>query len=77
MTRDQITEQIVTARLTKGQLGHLGKQQLPALRYLREFRLVDDKAVDVEEGATTDDVEIPSTTHPAGVPAGLVGATVR
>lgn len=39
------------ARLTKGQLGHLGKQQLPALRYLREFRLVDDKAVDVEEGA--------------------------
>jgi large subunit ribosomal protein L3 len=39
------------ARLTKGQLGHLQKQQLPALRYLREFRLVDEKAVDVEEGA--------------------------
>jgi large subunit ribosomal protein L3 len=39
------------ARLTKGQLGHLQKQQLPALRYLREFRLVSDNAVDVEEGA--------------------------
>lgn len=38
-------------RLTKGQLGHLQKQQLPALRVLREFRLSDDAAVDVEEGA--------------------------
>jgi large subunit ribosomal protein L3 len=39
------------ARLTKGQLGHLQKKQLPALRVLREFRLSDDAAVDVEEGA--------------------------
>lgn len=39
------------ARLTKGQLGHLQKKQLPALRYLREFRLVGDADVDVEEGA--------------------------
>jgi large subunit ribosomal protein L3 len=39
------------ARLTKGQLGHLQKQQLPALRVLREFRLVGDADVDVEEGA--------------------------
>jgi large subunit ribosomal protein L3 len=38
-------------RLTKGQLGHLQKKQLPALRVLREFRLSDDAAVDVEEGA--------------------------
>jgi large subunit ribosomal protein L3 len=39
------------ARLTKGQLGHLQKKQLPALRVLREFRLVGDADVDVEEGA--------------------------
>ena len=38
-------------RLSKGQLGHLQKKQLPALRVLREFRLSDDAAVDVEEGA--------------------------
>ena len=39
------------ARLTKGQLGHLQKNNLPALRYLREFRVWGDDAVDVEEGA--------------------------
>lgn len=38
-------------RLTKGQLGHLQKHQLPALRYLREFRVKDNGGVDVEEGA--------------------------
>ena len=36
-------------RLTKGQLGHLKRNNLPALRYLREFR-VRDVDVDVEEG---------------------------
>lgn len=36
-------------RLTKGQLGHLGRNQLPALRYLREFR-VKSGDVDVVEG---------------------------
>lgn len=36
-------------RLTGGQLGHLKKNSLPALRYLREFRLRDGN-VDVEEG---------------------------
>jgi large subunit ribosomal protein L3 len=39
------------ARLTKGQLGHLQKNNLPALRYLREFRVKGDDAVDVTEGA--------------------------
>jgi large subunit ribosomal protein L3 len=39
------------ARLTKGQLGHLQKNNLPALRYLREFRVWGGDAVDVEEGA--------------------------
>lgn len=34
--------------LTKGQLGHLQKHNLPALRYLREFRVDGD--VEVEEG---------------------------
>lgn len=36
-------------RLTQGQLGHLRRNNLPALRYLREFRLRDVQ-VDVEEG---------------------------
>lgn len=37
-------------KLTKGQLGHLQKADLPALRHLREFRLLDDAPVAVEEG---------------------------
>src|SRR5690606_8664053 len=36
-------------RLTQGLLGHLRRNNLPALRYLREFRLKNG-AVDVEEG---------------------------
>ena len=37
-------------RLSKGQLGHLQKADLPALRHLREFRLADGADVAVEEG---------------------------
>ncbi|KXK12480.1 MAG: 50S ribosomal protein L3 [Chloroflexi bacterium OLB15] len=37
-------------RLTKGQLGHLQKNNLPAVRHLREFRVQGD--VDVAEGST-------------------------
>jgi large subunit ribosomal protein L3 len=36
-------------RLTQGQLGHLRRNNLPALRYLREFRIQGD--VDVAEGS--------------------------
>jgi large subunit ribosomal protein L3 len=36
-------------RLTKGQLGHLNRNNLPALRHLREFRILADQ-VDVQEG---------------------------
>jgi large subunit ribosomal protein L3 len=36
-------------RLTQGQLGHLRRNNLPALRYLREFRVRNDD-LDVEEG---------------------------
>lgn len=36
-------------RLTQGQLGHLRRNNLPALRYLREFR-VRNGDLDVEEG---------------------------
>lgn len=38
------------SKLTKGQLGHLQKADLPALRYLREFRLSDSAEAAVEEG---------------------------
>ncbi len=37
-------------RLTKGQLGHLQRSDLPALRHLREFRLTDRDDLAVEEG---------------------------
>ena len=37
-------------RLTKGQLGHLQRTDLPALRHLREFRLADNSNMAVEEG---------------------------
>lgn len=36
--------------LTKGQLGHLQKADLPALRYLREFRMPNNANVAVQEG---------------------------
>jgi len=36
-------------RLTQGQLGHLRRNNLPALRYLREFRIKNGE-VDVAEG---------------------------
>ncbi len=36
-------------RLTQGQLGHLRRNNLPALRVLREFRVRDDNA-EIEEG---------------------------
>jgi len=36
-------------RMTKGELGHLKRNNLPALKYLREFRVHGD--VDVAEGA--------------------------
>ena len=43
-------EEAKPQRLTKGQLGHLNRNNLPALRHLREFRLREDET-DVEEGA--------------------------
>jgi len=42
-------EETKPKRLTQGQLGHLRRNNLPALRYLREFRVKDD-SLDVEEG---------------------------
>ena len=43
-------EETKPQRLTKGQLGHLQKNNLPALRVLREFRM-DGEELDIEEGA--------------------------
>ena len=42
-------EETKPKRLTQGQLGHLRRNNLPALRYLREFRLRDGD-VDIVEG---------------------------
>jgi large subunit ribosomal protein L3 len=43
-------EETKAQRLTRGQLGHLKRNNLPALRYLREFRLRKGDA-SVQEGA--------------------------
>ena len=37
-------------RLTKGQLGHLQRSDLPALRHLREFRMLENADLAIEEG---------------------------
>lgn len=42
-------EETKPARLTRGQLGHLQRNSLPALKYLREFRLRNGETA-VEEG---------------------------
>lgn len=42
-------EETKPKRLTRGQLGHLQRNNLPALRYLREFRIKNGD-VDVTEG---------------------------
>jgi large subunit ribosomal protein L3 len=44
-------EETKPSRITKGQLGHLQKNNLPALRILREFRVPNGDAADLEEGA--------------------------
>jgi large subunit ribosomal protein L3 len=40
-------ERVKEQRLTQGQMGHLARNDLPPLRYLREFRV---READVEEG---------------------------
>jgi large subunit ribosomal protein L3 len=43
-------EQTKPKRLTQGQLGHLRRNNLPALRYLREFRVRNGGGLEIEEG---------------------------
>lgn len=57
-------------RLTKGQLGHLQKNNLPALKYLREFRVEGDDVVDVEEGS-----EIKVDVFAAGEVVDVIGTS--
>lgn len=65
-------------RLTQGQLGHLRRNNLPALRYLREFR-VKDNSVDVAEGQEIkcdvfgkgDHVDVIGTTKGRGFAGGI------
>ena len=57
-------------RLTKGQLGHLQKKNLPALRVLREFRLKDGDAQDLSEGS-----EIKVDVFEQGQKVDVIGTT--
>ena len=54
-------------RLTKGQLGHLQRNNLPALRHLREFRIRNGE-VDVAEGE-----EIKATVFVKGERVDVIG----
>ncbi|HEX2618948.1 MAG TPA: 50S ribosomal protein L3 [Phototrophicaceae bacterium] len=56
-------------RLTQGQLGHLRRNNLPALRYLREFR-VKEGSVDVSEGQ-----EIKVDVFTKGESVDIIGTT--
>jgi len=58
------------ARLSKAQLGHLQKNDLPALRYLREFRIPAEEATELEEGA-----EIKVDTYTEGERVDVIGTS--
>lgn len=62
-------EQTNPKRLTQGQLGHLRRNDLPALRYLREFRLPGG-SLDVEEGQ-----EIKCDVFEAGERVDVIGVS--
>jgi large subunit ribosomal protein L3 len=51
-------EEIKPKRLTGGQLGHLKRNDLPPLRYLREFRLKDLEEITEGETLTVDVFEV-------------------
>jgi large subunit ribosomal protein L3 len=63
-------------RLTGGQLGHLKRHELPALRFLREFRVKTDEVkegdrVTVEVFAPGDHVDVVSTSKGRGFQGGM------
>jgi large subunit ribosomal protein L3 len=63
-------------RLTGGQLGHLKRHELPALRFLREFRVKTDDVkegdrVTVEVFAPGDHVDVVSTSKGRGFQGGM------
>jgi large subunit ribosomal protein L3 len=62
-------EETKPKRLTQGQLGHLRRNNLPALRYLREFRLLET-SVDVEEGQ-----EIKADVFETGEKVDIIGTS--
>lgn len=70
-------EEIKPKRLTGGQLGHLKRNDLPPLRYIREFRFgpVDEVAegdkLTVELFAVGDNVDVIGTTKGKGFAGGV------
>lgn len=47
-------DEVKPQRLTRPELGHLQRAEVPPLRYLREFRLEDDEAEEFELGQRLD-----------------------
>ena len=63
-------EETKPSRLTRGQLGHLKRNNLPALRYLREFRVRNGDGNGLEEGQ-----QITVTTFAIGDRVDVVGTS--
>ena len=63
-------ETIGPSRLSGGQLGHLRRNNLPALRHLREFRLSEEEDAQIEEGQ-----EITVAVFEAGERVDVVGVS--
>lgn len=69
-------EELRSRKISKGELGHLQKKNLPALRHLREFRV---EAVDVKEGdrltvsvfSTGDHVDVVGVSKGRGFAGGI------
>jgi len=62
-------QEVKTKKLTKGQLGHLEKNKIPPLRYLREFR-TSKPEVKVGDKVDIDQFEIGSRVDVLGVSKG-------
>lgn len=63
-------EEVDSWRLTAGEEGHLDNNDLPALRYLREFRIREDEELEVGQRILADVFEVGDYVDVAGISKG-------
>ena len=63
-------EEVEAWRLTGGEKGHLDRNNLPALRYLREFRIGEDEDLEVGQRVLADVFEVGEYVDVAGISKG-------